>query len=300
MSETTEDKKSSKIFKIVIGLLIALLLAAIIFGVKNYSQLQENTAAFETEKSIKIAELKSIQAQYDNLLIEDAANKEEITAAKERLVHLMDSIKSIKPDMSVINKLRKSENYFKGQLKKLTAENEILKQQNYLLNTQKDSLSSELVTSAATNQTLNLTNEGLQELVAKAQKLKVLNVNSKATRIRKLNGKVVEVTKAKKASGFEVCFDVASNDVAERGDKILFIQVVSPNKEIIGKQQVYEADDRTLKYSKTSKFRFQNKAMNICDFVDPLDTQLPLSPGSYSINIYNGLDLIQSSSMSLK
>ena len=300
MSETTEDKKSNTIFKVIIGLLIAFLLAAVFFGVKKNNEVKENTAAFETEKSIKIAELKSIQAQYDNLLIEDAANKEEISAAKERLVHLMDSIKSIKPDMSVINKLRKSENYFKGQLKKLTAENEFLKQQNQLLETQKDSLSTELVTSTEANQTLTKTNEDLELVVAKAQKMKVLNVEPRATRIKKLNGKVVAVTKAKKATGLEVCFDVASNDIAERGDKLLYIQVVSPGKEVIGGQHIFEGEEgKKLTYSKTSKFRFQNKAMNICDFVEPLANET-LTPGNYSINVFNGVDLIHSSSVSLK
>ena len=299
MSETANSKNSKTIFIVLIGILIALLIGAVIFGVKSNNELKANTAAFETEKSIKIAELKTIQKQYDNLLEEDAANKEEITAAKERITHLMDSIEGIKPDMTVINKLRKSQNYFKGQLKKLTAENELLKEQNSLLTIQKDSLSTELVNSTVVYDSLSQTNKNLEQVVAKAQKLKVSGVSPKAVRIKGSN-KVVESKKAKKATGFEVCFDVVANDIAEQGDKELFIQIVSPDKKVIGGQFFFEEGDRKLNFSKVSKFRFQNKAMNICDFVEPLENELPLSSGNYSVNVFNGVDLIHSSSISLK
>lgn len=292
------DNNSNKIFKIAIGVLVALLISAVYFGVSKHNELKSSESAFETEKSIKIAELKTIQKQYDNLLLDDAANKEEITAAKERIVHLMDSVKNIKPDMTVINKLRKSQNYFKGQLKKLTAENELLKQQNSLLSTQKDSLSTELENSIVVYDSITLTNKNLEQVVARAQKLKVNNVAPRAVRIKDSN-KVVKVTKAKKATGFEVCFDVAANDIAEQGDKELFIQVVAPSKKVIGGQFYFEEGDRKLKFSKVSKFRFSNKAMNICDFVEPLPNET-LTPGNYSINVFNGVDLIHSSAVSLK
>lgn len=292
------EKNSNKIFKIAIGILVALLISAVYFGVSKSNELKSSESAFETEKSIKIAELKTIQKQYDNLLLEDAANKEEITAAKERIVHLMDSVKNIKPDMTVINKLRQSQNYFKGQLKKLTAENELLKQQNSLLSTQKDSLSTELQNSIVVYDSITQTNKNLEQVVAKAQKLKVANVAPRAVRIKDSN-KVVKVSKAKRATGFEVCFDVAANDIAEQGDKELFIQVVAPSKKVIGGQFYFEEGDRKLKFSKVSKFRFSNKAMNICDFVEPLANET-LTPGNYSINVFNGVDLIHSSSVSLK
>jgi len=274
------------------------LITAAYFGVSNYTALKENETAFETEKSIKVAELKTIQKQYDNLLLEDTANKEEISAAKERIVHLLDSVKNIKPDMTVVNKLRKSQNYFKGQLKKLTAENEMLKQQNTLLTTQKDSLSTELENSVVIYDSISKTNKSLELVVAKAQKLKISNVAPKAVRIKDSN-KVVKVTKAKKATGIEVCFDVAENDIADTGDKELFIQVVSPSKKVIGGQYYFNEGERKLNFSKISKFRFSNKAMTICDFVEPLENEV-FEPGNYSINVFNGVELVHSSSISLK
>jgi len=292
------EKSSNKSLKIAIGALLILLITAAYFGVSNYTALKENETAFETEKSIKVAELKTIQKQYDNLLLEDTANKEEISAAKERIVHLLDSVKNIKPDMTVVNKLRKSQNYFKGQLKKLTAENEMLKQQNTLLTTQKDSLSTELENSVVIYDSISKTNKSLELVVAKAQKLKISNVAPKAVRIKDSN-KVVKVTKAKKATGIEVCFDVAENDIADTGDKELFIQVVSPSKKVIGGQYYFNEGERKLNFSKISKFRFSNKAMTICDFVEPLENEV-FEPGNYSINVFNGVELVHSSSISLK
>ena len=291
-------KNSQKKFKIIIGVLLLLLLGATIFGVKNYNQLNKNEIAYEIEKNQSVSELKTIQKQYDNLLAEDAANKEQITAAKERIVHLIDSIKNIKPDMRVINKLKESQNYFKGQLKKLAAENKMLKQENLLLNTQKDSLSIELEESIVVYDSISKTNEKLELVVARAQKLKIANVESKAVRIKNSN-KVVKVTRARRTTGFEVCFDVNENDIAETGDKELFIQIVAPSKKVIGGQFYFEEDDRKLNFSKVSKFRYQNKAMTICDFVEPLPNET-IEKGTYSINVFNGVNLINTSTVTLK
>jgi len=292
------EKKTNNFFKITIAILALLLLIATYFSVKNYTELKDNQSAFETEKSTKVAELKSLQKQYNNLLVEDAANKEEITIAQKRIVHLLDSIKNVKPDLSVINKLRKSQNYFKGELKKLTAENELLKQRNLLLTTQKDSLSSELENSIVLYDSINKTNKELELVVAKAQKLNITNIASKSVRIKNSN-KVVKTSRAKRTSGIEVCFDVAKNIVTETGDKELFIQVVSPSKKVIGGKYYFTEGERKLNFSKISKFRYQNKAITVCDFVEPLANET-FEKGTYSVNVFNGIDLINTSTITLK
>ena len=292
------EKKTNNFFKITIAILALLLLIATYFSVKNYTELKDNQSAFETEKSTKVAELKSLQKQYNNLLVEDAANKEEITIAQKRIVHLLDSIKNVKPDLSVINKLRKSQNYFKGELKKLTAENELLKQRNLLLTTQKDSLSSELENSIVLYDSINKTNKELELVVAKAQKLNITNIASKSVRIKNSN-KVVKTSRAKRTSGIEVCFDVAKNIVTETGDKELFIQVVSPSKKVIGGKYYFTEGERKLNFSKISKFRYQNKAITVCDFLEPLANET-FEKGTYSVNVFNGIDLINTSTITLK
>lgn len=293
------DKKTSNIFKIAVGVLLLLLIGAIFFGVSNYSKLEETKAAFEVEKSIKIEELKSLQTQYDNLIAEDAANKDEILAANERISKLLDSVGKLEADVAVIDKLRKSKAYYQGQLKKLKEENEILKQENAFLNIQKDSLSTELESSFALNDSISKSNLQLQEVVMKAQKIQISNLKPSAKRI-KGSDKVVEVTKAKRTTGIEVCYDVAPNSVAEKGDKEFYIQVLDPTKKVIGGQYSFDTEDgQKIIFSKVSKFRYNNEPMKICDFVEPLDSETFMA-GTYIINVFNGTTLVQKSKVSLK
>lgn len=292
------DKKSNNILKIVIGILILLLLGAIIFGVSSSNELKAAKSDFEVQKSIKVEELKSLQAQYDTLIDEDAANKEEIIAANERITRLIDSVSNLEASVAVVGKLRNSQAYFKKQLEKLKVENEALKQENALLYVQKDSLSTELQTAGVLNDSITVSNTKLQEVVTKAQELQITNITQNSVRIKDSN-KVIETSKAKRVTGFEVCYNVAPNAVAEQGDRQLYIQVMDPTKNIIGGQYFFTEGDKKIAFSKLSKFRYTNKAMKICDFVEPLENET-FTAGTYTINVFNGVTLISTNTITLK
>ena len=289
---------TSRIFIGIIIFLLLLLIGASIFGIKNYQEVKENKAAFDTEIQIKVAELKSVEQQYDNLLSENAANEEEVRAAKERISILLDSIEDIKPNIALVGKLRKSESYFKNQLKMLKAENELLKQENLILTNTKDSLSTELETSILTNDSISSSNKMLEMVVLKAQKLKISSSATKAVRIKDSN-KVSEVTRAKKVTGIEICYDVTENDVAVKGPKELFIQLLAPDGQVIGGKYTIKENGKEFTFSKISKFRYENVAVTVCDFIEPIENQ-SFTEGTYTANIFDGTKLINTNKITLK
>ena len=296
----TKKKDSSKGLKILIAALILICLGALYFGISNYSKLKENEQAFQTEKSIQIAELKSLERDYKELQATDSIHQEEILVAKENLQRLIDSVSQVKQvDMSLVNKLRNVRDNLKARLKQLKKENEVLKERNQQLTIEKDSISTELTNTLVVYDSVTKINKDLEAVVAKAQKLNVNKVDSKAVKIKGSN-KVVEVSRAKRATGFEVCFEVLANQVADAGEKELFVQVVSPEKKVIGgRYYLTDENNRIVNFSKIAKFRYQNKTVTVCDFVEPLAQEV-ITKGSYAVNVFDGTKLISTTSVSLK
>ncbi len=299
MEKTETSSSSSKVQKIIIGALILLSIGALYFAFSNYSQLKENQQFFETEKSVRIAELKSLQKEYDDLQLNDSIHQDEILEINERLKIVLDSVENLKANTELVNDLQRVKRNLLAKLKRLKLENKELKEKNALLAIEKDSISSELSNTLVVYDSVNEIKKNLELVVAKAQKLFISGVNSKAVKIKGSN-KVSTVTKAKKASGIEVCFDVQANTVAESGDKSFYIQVVSPSKKVIGgRYYMNEENNRSINFSKVAKFRYKKKAMTVCDYIEPLENEV-FESGKYTVNIFDGVNLISSSAIKLK
>ncbi len=293
----TENPNDSSKTPIVV--LLVLLAATIIYSVLSTMKISNNKKAFETEKLIKIEELKAVQKDFEILSLENDENKDEIQQTKQRLQQVIDSVSNLKPDYTLVTKLRSVRDQLKAKLKKIKEENERLKIENTLLATQKDSISSELSQVRVVYDSVSKANENLKVIATKAEKLYISDLTSKAVRI-KSSGKVVESNRAKRVTGFEICYTVGQNEVTKFGDKEFFIQLVSPSKKVLGARfAITDPNGRTIKISKLSKFRYDNKMIKICDFAEPLSDE-EITPGTYFINIFDSNKLISSTKQTLR
>lgn len=284
---------------IIIGLLLLILIAALIFIYSQNSEIESSKKAFETEKALKIEELKVLQQEYDDFLQENHVNKEEIITTKIKLNRLLDSIRNIKPDYTLVNKLRSVRDNLKLRLKKLEQENKLLKENNLKLLTENDSVVKQLDSTLVVFNEEREKNEKLNKIIAKAQKLIVSSITNKPIRIKK-SGKVFPTDRAKRVSGIEVCYQVPTNAVSEAGEKEFYIQVVSPSKSVVGGRfYMNDAEGNFVSISKISKFRYQNKAIKVCDYVEPLPGEV-FEVGKYAVNVFQGTNLISTSSIILK
>lgn len=295
----TEKKTSNRSSAFIIVILSLLLIGAIVYSFMQNSQIRVTQEAFETEKAIKIAELKKVQQEYDDFLEENQINEEEIIATKIKLNRLLDSVQNIQPDYTLVQKLRSVRDDLKIKLKQLQEENELLKEENLKLVTEKDSVVKELESTLVVYKEIEEKNTKLNKIVTKAQRLNVSRITNKAIRIKK-SGKTVTTDKAKKVSGIEVCYQIPENTVAEPGEKEFYIQVVSPSKKVIG-GRFYMKDNngKFVNISKVSKFRYQNKLITVCDYVEPLPGE-SFTEGKYGVHVFQGAKLISSSSILLK
>lgn len=295
----TNKKSQKKLSGIIIGLLALSLVGSIAYIFNQKSEIESTQKAFETEKAIKIAELKKVQQEYDDFLQENQVNEEEIIATKLKLNRLLDSVQNIKPDYTLVNKLRSVRDNLKARLKKLEEENEQLKAENLKLVIEKDSVVKQLENTLVVYKEIEEKNTNLNKIVTKAQKLVVTSITNKAIRLKK-SGKVSPTNKAKRVSGIEVCYEVPANTIAKSGEQEFYIQVVSPSKQVVGGRfYMNDENGNFVNISKISKFRYQNKLIKVCDYVEPLPGE-KFEPGKYGVHVFQGTKLINSSSVLLK
>ena len=94
-------------------------------------------------------------------------------------------------------------------------------------------------------------------------------------------------------------FTLLENKYALKGNKDIYIQIISPEEEIVYQEgENHFKKDKILNYSKRSDIFYDNTSLDACVYVKPLKSNV--IKGVYKINIYSGLYLIGNSSFILK
>jgi len=89
----------------------------------------------------------------------------------------------------------------------------------------------------------------------------------------------------------------SKNTLVGAGDKELYVQVLDPRSNVLGVNEQIQFGDKSLNYSLISKFNYENRSINICEFVSPSGE---FSEGRYTVNVYNKKELVSSTQFTLK
>ena len=79
---------------------------------------------------------------------------------------------------------------------------------------------------------------------------------------------------------------------------MLYIQVINPKNNLLGKKEVLEFENGTLNYSTSIKVFYENEELDVCSMVAA--NKDDLLEGLYTINVFDGAKLIATSKMTLK
>ena len=85
----------------------------------------------------------------------------------------------------------------------------------------------------------------------------------------------------------------------EAGDQELYVQVIDPKNNVIGVNEQIQFEDETLNYSIVSKFNYEQRNLNVCEFVAAKDKN-GFEKGRYVVNVFNKKDLVSTSQFTLK
>ncbi len=115
------------------------------------------------------------------------------------------------------------------------------------------------------------------------EKLNALNINARGVKIL---SNVYKDSKRKKIQEIRVCFTLEANEFVLPGNKDIYIQVISPDNEVISMDHTYiEQKGIILNYSGYVETFYNQKDTDVCTYI-PLEKS-KVSKGTYKINLFN-------------
>jgi regulator of replication initiation timing len=178
----------------------------------------------------------------------------------------------------------------------IMTENDKLKVENSLLASSLDSTNVQLAERTVFTDSLLVQNTQLAEVVENAAVLQTVNLIGFGV-IERSSGKLIPTERATRSDKLKICYTVAKNALVGAGDKELYVQVLDPKNNVLGANEQIQFGDEVLNYSLVSKFNYENRNLNICEFVAPNDE---FEKGRYVVNVFNAKELISTSEFTLK
>ena len=284
--------------KVALGILIALFLGTGFYTSKLYNDKKENEAQLTKEKQMVMNDLSAMAAQYDAAISDNEVTNDKLLDAKDRIQGLMDSLQTSQASVSSLWRYKQKFSNLQKEMDVLLTQNDELRVENSLLATTLDSTRVQLVERNVFTDSLLVQNTQLATVVEDASVLSAVGLKGFGV-IERSSGKLIPTERASRSDKIRVCFTVAKNKLVEVGDQELYVQVIDPKNNVIGVNEQIQFEEKTLNYSVVSKFNYEQRNLNVCEFVASKDKN-GFEKGRYMVNVFNKKDLVSTSEFTLK
>lgn len=290
------ESNNSK-FKIIIGILSFLFIALSVYTVILYNDSKDTVSGLEEQKSEIEGELTELIANYDEVIQDNEIKDEDLIDARNRIEILLDSVKDADANVALIKRYRIEVGKLKNERIMLFKKADSLIAANQLLSVERDS------TNLALNETIKVVDSVTEENIAMTNTIKeasvvnALDLSGSAV-IIKNSGRIVDTKRSSRADKIRACFTLTPNPIAEKGDRLLYVQVINPRNNLLGEKGQLVFEDEILNYSRSTKVFYENEELDVCVLVDAKEEDL--IKGRYVINIFDGPNQVATSSMILK
>lgn len=294
----TETKNNNGL-KVLAALLGVVLLGTIIYTVSLYQDKKKTETVLSQEKELVVNDLNSLKSEYDKAILESNATNEELVSARDNIAKYLDSVKTMKADISSLSRYRRQVGVLKAEREQLLKQVDSLTRSNSMIAMQRDSTYVELEKQTVFNDSLVVQNTQLADAVEKGSALNLSKFNVDAVKERN-SGKLVSTQRARSTDKFKICFTVADNVIAQAGDREFFLEVLDPQGNVLGDSFSKSNDSgASVTYSKGTGFYYENKSLDVCDYIGKPAGDF--QKGNYMVNVYdNNLKLLGTSKFTLK
>ncbi|WP_405381884.1 hypothetical protein [Maribacter sp. LLG6340-A2] len=294
----TETKNNNGL-KVLTALLGVVLLGTIIYTVSLYQDKKKTEVVLSKEKELVVEDLNSLKSEYDKAILESNATNEELVSARDNIAKYIDSVKTMKADISSLSRYRRQVSVLKAEREQLLKQVDSLTRSNTAIAMQRDSTYVELEKQTVFNDSLVVQNTNLAQVVEKGSALNLSKINVDAVKERN-SGKLVSTQRARATDKFKICFTIADNVIAQAGDREFFIEALDPQGNVLGGSNSKTNDNgASITYTKSTSFYYENKSLDICDYINKPAGDF--KDGKYMVNVYDDqLKLLGTSQFTLK
>jgi len=202
-----------------------------------------------------------------------------LVSRKKEIAKLVADIKSNKANsQAAITDLNRQLADLTARLAQVESENKELIAKNEVLTNQNDNLSKE-------NTNLSADKAKLKSLAARLQ---ASAVKIETLKKKWLTGKETGTLKANAVEAFRISFSINENNVAEAGDKTLYVKITGPEGVTLansGQGGTFDIDGKSSKYTYKISAVFENETKPVQPTVWKPTEQL--KPGKYTVEIYS-------------
>lgn len=291
------EQKGSLKYKVLIGVLAILLIGLAIYTVSIYKDSKNTVLGLEQQRIEIQKELSGLSEEYNLVITENELKDEELIKAKDRIDVLLAEVETSKANIALIQRYREQISKLQAEQKRMFARADSLVKVNERLVAERDSTFLALYDSQRKLDSISLDNMELSKRIDQAMLVSARNLSTHAVIIR-ANGKIVPTRRSGRADDIQVCFTLNANRLAKEGERLVYVQVINPVNNIIGKQEVVGEGNEILYYSKSINVYYENDDLDVCVLGDAEEEDL--IPGRYVINIYDGLNLIGTTIIELR
>jgi len=295
----TMAENQNKNSRIIILVLLVLLIGAA--GMLYFQKKAKDTmeADLTTERDGLKMELAEMVSQYDALIEDNDSINRELLSERDRIVALMDSIDQLNVDVATLRRYRNEVYRLKKEKKQLLERADSLIVVNKQLAAEKKQVENQLAEEQVRNENLEEENARLDKTVEEGKRILAYEIITGAVKLK--GDKEKETDKVNKADKFKSCFVLSKNTIADRGEKTIYIRLLDPQGNLIGKsmeEYAVEVNGENIVCSEKQSIFYENEKMDMCIYVDtPVDRDL--EEGVYTVEIYMENMMIGSSQFEL-
>jgi cell division protein FtsB len=293
---TTQSSNNNRA-KILIGLLVVLLVSLAGYTYTLIQQNKETVLFLEADKAEVQKELEALVVSYNEILQDNKLKDKDLIAARDRIIVLLDSVKDYKANLSIITRYKAQVRGLKNERTQLFKRADSLLVVTQRLAIEKDSTTAVLVKTIKVVDSVTTANTQLFNSLEKGALIGISNLDATAIIVRK-GGKIKETKRASRADKIRVCYTIAPNTLAQAGDRVLYVQVINPDNNIIGDKSNITFGQDLLTYSKSESVFYENQALDVCAIIGT--TGQDVLKGLYTINIFDAQRQIGSTTLMLK
>jgi len=285
-------------YRLIISSLVVVLIVLGIYSFNKYKSVESYKVFLKQEKVLIETELSDMLLSYDELSENYSLMASKLQEAKRETEIALDSLRLLNSDLSIITKFKEQLIVLKSKSKVLlstidslnSANKKLQKEKRYALHTIKKN------TSRIDN--LEVVNDSLNKSIDNAALLKASHINAQSYKLR--SGKKRLTDRAKRTNAIDVCITLNENPLALKGKKNIYIQIVSPEGNVVSDKGEAIFGDSSLIYSEKEVVDYKNENLEICTAVVADKDDQPFLKGYYFINIFHRNIKLGSTSIELK
>lgn len=272
-------------YRLIIGSLIIAFAVLAVFGFTNYESVKEHQQFLEQEKKLVETELSQIITRYDAVSRTNAIMTSKVNDAKLTSKMVLDSLRLLKSDLSVISQFKSQTMSFKNKNNALFLMIDSLSNANQDLEKKRLLAENLLQKQVESNTSLSNKNSTLSKTIEKGALLTANSFEAHAFQVH--NDKLFETRKANRTESIEVCFTLAENALTERGEKELYVQILNPKNNVISDKGAINFGKASLIYSSKTIINYTNNVLEVCSNIRSDSSDKPLIKGTYLISVFN-------------